>query len=100
MIRNVYNKVVRILMDVPPTRDNDDLLIAEFDRIYGMAPAGVSHYDIQSKRGIYGLPPTESIGRARRRAQADMPELRGSRKVRIRRAQKEEEYRKWAVEKP
>lgn len=80
-------KVAEILMDVPQTRENDNLLIAYYiDDVYGIQ----NTFDIAltTKKNIY-----ETIRRTRQKVQEENPLLRPSEEVYRARLEKEKQMR-------
>ena len=84
---NVRTKVEQILKEIPPTRENDNLLIAYFMKDEFKLQ---NTFDIalQFKTNVY-----ESIRRARQKVQETNPTLRPSREVYEARLKKEADVR-------
>jgi len=89
----VCKEVENLLETKPETRDSDDVLY--FSLITSLQP-GLTTYDVFVHRERYGLPPYESVRRSRQKLQANRPDLRGSKKVRELRREREEEYLEFA----
>ena len=78
------DKIIELLVNVPQTRDNDNLLIAYYIRdVYGLQ----NTFDIAlfTKNNLY-----ETVRRTRAKVQEENPTLRGSKETTIARANKEE----------
>ena len=93
---NVKQHVTQLLKEEPETRDNDDLLFVKvYERINPKA-VGLPYFVVMANRKRYGLPTIETIRRCRQKAQELNPELRGSKKSRKARAEKQEEFEAFA----
>ena len=93
-IKKIKNMVERVLKDNPQARNDDYVLIAEiYKKYYGINFAH-GFLDIMLNHKRLGLPSFESITRARRKYQEEMPIIYGSNVlVRKARAKMEEEYK-------
>ena len=93
-IYNVYDKVVRIMEEEPETRDSDALLtVRYFERQLGRKLPEMRECLLSSH-----TPTTESIRRARQKAQQERLHLHSTGETRKRRGQLEDEYREFAKE--
>lgn len=98
---NTTDLVKTILTEKPETRDDDYLLWAEtiletirkreYPYIYDLTLL----YTLKHIHKM-GLPPFQSVSRARRKLQAKYPELRGSDRARRGRAKKEKTFKEYA----
>lgn len=90
-LKKVKDMVEVVLKDTPQTRNDDYILIAEvYKRYYGIT---FNDGFLKIMYGHKGLPSFESITRARRKFQADMPLVYGANgTVRKMRADMEPKY--------
>lgn len=80
MKNNWYDKVAHILSIDAGARDDDFILYYIICRSYTDAPLwAMSFEEAMINHKEHGLPNYEAVTRARRRVQADIPELRGKR---------------------
>lgn len=96
-INEVYKKVENVLRDIPRTRESDPLLIAKIDMIINPVVADMPYSMVMTNRAQFGLPSTESIVRARRKAQEKFPELKPSKAIQDIRLDEQIEYENFAV---
>lgn len=90
-IQRVYTKVKEVMRENPEARDNDGLLTALVDIKINPAVADMPYRLVMANRSSFGLPPCESVRRARQRAQETTPGLASGKKVQqLREANKEE----------
>ncbi len=93
-LNRIKNIVLRVLTEHEEARKDDFILLR-----YVLDELGVpSNFDMRTmlhNHVIFGLPSFESITRARRRVQAENPELKDEKAVEIRAAE-EKEYREFA----
>lgn len=78
----------------PQLRDNDDMLIAEVYRVYGVATE--SFADVMASRKRRKLPGFESIRRTRQKLQEQEPALRASKETQKARKSEEVKYYDYA----
>lgn len=92
----VEEVVAKILEEDEQSRNSDNYLFYEFCKRYN--PAVLSHNlgDVLMAYGDSGLPRYGSISRARRKLQAQRPELRGNNNVKRWRSENETEVRSYA----
>lgn len=95
-IKNVEAIVHGLLIEHPSARDDDDVLYALVLDACG-ADLNVSVVDFLYTRGEMDLPPFETVRRTRQKIQADCEDLRGSRRIRLKRKEAEETFRAYAV---
>lgn len=94
--------VKNILEEKPETRDNDNLLWLEAVREtvrtfnYGNAMNELTFAYVLKNVYTLKLPSFETVSRARRKLQEKYPELRGSKKVRRKRIERETVYKEYA----
>ena len=91
-IYDVKSDIERLLEAKKELRDDDDLLYLEIIREHGKSGVSVDHF-LQNRKSM-GIPPFETVRRARQKAQAENPELKGT-KVESRR-EAEEKYLEFA----
>ena len=92
-MKDYYNKVKAMLIQIPETRDDDMLLYAKFCYQNGYVNDFTYFMSAMCNAKKNGLPSFESITRARRKVQEQCPELVGT-KRRIRK-EEEEVYREY-----
>ena len=88
-MRNYHDVVKQMLIESPATRDDDMLLYGYFMAKYMLVGPEETFYYVCGSARSRKLPSYESISRARRKIQAEFPELRGTRQ-RARRAEEVE----------
>lgn len=91
---DIQKETEALLEAFPDTRDSDDVLYYRF--IHSINPQVTTH-DVFMNRERYGLPPYESVRRTRQKLQEKRPELRGSRRVRELRKEREGEFLEYAI---
>lgn len=88
--------VKAILIECPETRNSDDLLYLKvcqyFNPSIGMFPFGTVIANLK----VYDLPNIKSVERARRKIQAENPELAPRQKVKAKRIKAEKDFREFA----
>ena len=93
MRKDLRNIVRQVLIECPTTREDDFKLIYQVvNKITGGAAGYMMLSDVANMHEVYELPSFESITRARRRIQKEMPERKVSAMVAIR-AKEEQEFR-------
>ena len=92
-MKDYHNKVKTLLIEIPETRDDDMLLYARFCYKYGYVGQSSEFMAVMTNAKRLGMPSYESITRARRKIQEQVPELRGTNR-RARKAE-EEVYREY-----
>lgn len=90
---DIQNLVEGILLDHPKTRDSDDAL---YFQIVSSINPDLSAKEVFLNRETHGLPPYETVRRARQKLQAERPELRGTLRTQIHRKEKEEKFLAYA----
>lgn len=96
-INEVYKKVLDVLRDTPTARESDPFLIAKIDSMINPLVADMPYSTVMVNRAQFGLPSTESIVRARRKAQENFPELKPSKEVQNIRLDEQIDYESFAV---
>ena len=93
-LNKISNIVLRVLEENQEARKNDFVLYGYVCDKLGV----ITNFDFRTtlqNSFMFGLPSFESITRARRKLQAQYPELKDSRTAKIR-AEEQEEYREFA----
>ena len=96
-LRKLESTVKAVLMAHPSARDDDFILI---NRVYAhyKFDAGSTYFDeLMTSHKKYNLPSFESITRARRKLQAEYPELRASQATQAIRKYEQESFRDYAL---
>lgn len=93
---NITALVLETLEMKPDTRNDDYLLWLEILQVKGFPTGCVSAYCLLSTAKIAKLPSFETVSRARRKLQAEYPNLRASPETQTARAELEEEYKEYA----
>lgn len=92
-IAKIANEVKDILVKIPATRDSDELLYYEYikreDERNGVSVLYMSLAQFLVTRKYLDLASIETLGRARRKIQAEYPELRGTNEKERREAEKD-----------
>ena len=96
-INEVYKKVLDVLQNTPTARENDSFLIAKIDSMINPLVVDMPYSMVMVNRTQFGLPSTESIVRARRKAQENFPELKPSKEVQDARLNEQIDYENFAV---
>lgn len=92
----IEKRVRHFLLHEKETRDNDMLLYLRVCNSYLLGAGSMSFAKVMQNYKDMGLPNFESVGRTRRKLQADYPELAGSLRVQKLKAQQEQRYRDYA----
>jgi len=92
-LNRLKDLVFSILKDKPMTRNSDRLLYNEVCIELGYDTHLMSAWDMLHNKE---MPSTESVGRARRKAQEEHPELRATQQVAGRRMERYSEYLEFA----
>ena len=94
-LQNIKKIVIACLEGEPATRNSDRILYDLVCRKLGFDTLGMSAYEMLHRKD---MPSTESVRRARQKAQAENEELRPCAAVEAMRMQMESEYRSFARE--
>ena len=89
-LRTIEDKVRAILKKDEEARNDDMVLYLKVCNSY--------FKEVMSQYRYLGLPSFESVGRTRRKLQAEHPELLGSIRIQKIRAKQEQNYRRYAKE--
>lgn len=95
-LKNTTELVKQVLETVPAARNSDNLLFIEVVKIINLNLIFKPLAEVLTNLTEYGLPSIETVGRCRRKIQAECPELRAKQAVQECRADREEEFRSWA----
>lgn len=93
-LKIIEPQVKEALINNKLTRGDDYILYLEVLKQY--IDVDMSLNDVLKNHEILGIPPFESVTRARRKLQEIYPELRDEKKSKIR-AKEEQEYRDYAI---
>lgn len=93
-LNRISNIVLRVLAEHEEARKDDFILMGYVLDEMGV-PANFNTRTLLHNHVVFGLPSFESITRARRKIQAEYPDLKDAKAVEIRAAE-EEEYREFA----
>ena len=88
--------VKQVLETVPAARNSDNLLFIEVVKIININLIFKPLAEVLTNLKEYDLPSIETVGRCRRKLQAQFPELRAAATVQGIRDGREEEFREWA----
>lgn len=92
-LKNTTELVKHVLETVPAARNSDNLLFIEVVKIINLNLIFKPLAEVLTNLQEYGLPSIETVGRCRRKIQAECPELRSNKAVHGFRAEKEEEFK-------
>lgn len=95
-LRNTTKMVKYVLEKEPRTRNSDNLLWLEVIKLKNQGVLRMPMAIVLPNLKEYGLPSIETVGRCRRKLQADFPELRAGAEVQAFRSELETEFREWA----
>lgn len=98
MIRTTANLVKEILQDEPQTRNNDKLLYLRACVKHNEEACKMPFSYVLTHMNELELPSYETVTRARRKLQADFPELSANADVEAGRMLREAEFRAYAKE--
>ena len=100
-LKTTTKLVKRVLETVPATRSSDNLLYTEVIDFIGKRTGRnicqLSIKTVLNNLKPLELPSIETVGRCRRKLQAQYPHLRADAEVEAFRSEREEEFRDWAV---
>lgn len=96
-LKKVESVVKAVLTSHPDARDDDFILINRAYAHFKFDVGSTYFDDIMTKHKAYHLPSFESITRARRKLQAEYPELRASRQAQAVREQEQQSFRDYAL---
>ena len=95
-LKTITAIVKDILEHDPKARNSDEYLYLKVCEKVGGMYMNLSFWNVLLHRKAYGLPPYESVGRARRKLQETHPELAGNSTVEAQRTLNEEVFRDYA----
>ena len=95
-LRNTTKMVKYVLEKEPRTRNSDNLLWLEVIKLINQGVLRKPMAEVLQNLNEYGLPSIETVGRCRRKLQAEHPELRAKKSVQCCRAEREEEFMEWS----
>ena len=97
-LKNTTKLVKKVLEEVPATRNSDNYLyikvVGEINQHALRMPLAV----VLQNLNTFNLPSIETVGRCRRKLQAEFPALRADKTVEEYRSELETEFREWAGE--
>ena len=95
-LKNTTMKVRQVLATVPAARNSDNILYLEVVRLIDQHVLRLPLAVVLNNLKEYNLPTIETVGRCRRKLQAQFPELRADKTVEEFRTELEAEFREWA----
>ena len=95
-LKNTTMKVRQVLATVPAARNSDNILYIEVVRLIDQQVLRLPLAVVLQNLKDYNLPTIETVGRCRRKLQAQFPELRANKAVEEFRSELETEFREWA----
>lgn len=95
-LKNTTLLVKQVLETVPAARNSDNLLFIEVVKIININLIFKPLAEVLTNLKEYDLPSIETVGRCRRKLQAEFPELKAKKSVQDIRGDREEEFREWA----
>lgn len=97
-LRNTTKLVQQVLEEVPAARNSDNVLYMEVVRIINQSVLRMPLAVVLQNMKTFNLPSIETVGRCRRKLQAEIPELRADKTVEEFRTELEDAFREWAGE--
>lgn len=95
-LRNTTKMVKYVLEKEPRTRNSDNLLWLEVIKLVNQGVLRKPMAEVLQNLNEYNLPSIKTVGRCRRKIQAECPELRANKSVQCCRDDREEEFREWS----
>lgn len=95
-LKNTTLLVKQVLETVPAARNSDNLLFIEVVKIINKSLIFKPLAEVLTNLKEYDLPSIETVGRCRRKLQAEFPELKAKKAVQDFRDEREEDFREWA----
>ena len=95
-LKNTTELVKQVLETVPAARNSDNLLFIEVVKNINVNLIFKPLAEVLTNLQEYSLPSIETVGRGRRKIQAEYPELRAKKAVQDCRDEREEEFRSWS----
>lgn len=97
-LRNTTKLVKQVLETVPAARSSDNVLYVEVVKTINKSLIFKPLAEVLTNTKKYALPSPETVGRCRRKLQAEFPELRATQRIEDFREERMEEFRDWAGE--
>ena len=97
-LKTIEDKVKAILQKNEDARNDDMTLYLIVCNTYLKGAGAMPFAEVMEQYKYLGLPSFESVGRTRRKLQAEHPELLGSVRIQKLRAKREQDYRRYAKE--
>ena len=97
-LKTIEKKVKAVLEKNTDARNDDMVLYLKVCNSYFKDAGAMPFAEVMSQYRYLGLPSFESVGRTRRKLQAEHPELLGSVRIQKLRAKQEQNYRRYAKE--
>lgn len=95
-LRNTTKMVKQVLEEVPATRNSDNYLYIKVVGIINQQALRMPLAVVLQNLKTFNLPSIETVGRCRRKLQAEFPELRADKTVEDFRSELEYAFREWA----
>lgn len=95
-LKNTTLLVKQVLETVPAARNSDNLLFIEVVKIININLIFKPLAEVLTNLKKYDLPSIETVGRCRRKLQAEFPELKAAAAVQGIRGDREADFREWA----
>lgn len=95
-LRNTTKMVKYVLEKEPRTRNSDNLLWLEVIKLVNQGVLRNPMAEVIQNLNVYSLPSIETVGRCRRKLQAEFPELRADKTVEDFRSELEDAFRELA----
>jgi hypothetical protein len=93
----IKSLVKEILEDNEKARDSDSILYLQICYMLNPSVTMLPFGEVIARLDAYGLPPFESVRRARQKIQAERPDLRACDEVELFRAENETAYKEFAT---
>lgn len=95
-LRNTTKMVKYVLEKDPRTRNSDNLLWLEVIKLVNQGVLRKPMAEVLQNLTEYNLPSIETVGRCRRKIQAEHPELRAKQDVQECRTEREVVFKEWS----
>ena len=96
-IKGTSEVVLKVLQEIPATRNSDDLLYLKVCERFNPLVLGIGFEEVLRNRNRYGVPPFESVRRSRQRLRNQYPKLCGTDDVEAQRTLNEEIVKAYAI---
>ena len=97
-IKKTSDVVYEILKHVPSARNSDNELYLRTCLAYNCMVSSFPFGKVMMERKELGIPPYESVRRARQKLQSQFPELAGTAEVEEARSRLSDKVKEWAVD--